>query len=793
MMHLNWFKTAWRNIRHNSSFAIINLIGLTAGFAGAMLIFCLLHYHLSFDNFHKDKDRIFRIVSMTNDGKEDYTQGVPQPLGKAFRNDYAYGEQVVMRVDKGTPQITVGSGAQQKKFTSACAYVEPGYFEIFNYPFISGNAATLQAPDNAVITEKEAKRFFPGVADARGQQLMINNKGLYTVTGILKDIPVNSSNQQQIYISYANYKITNPWMGSDSSWGATSSGIQCFVKLRPGITAAAVEKVFPAFLSKNAPMIKQHTFLFMQPLDDIHFNRTYDGQIEKKQLWGLALIGLFLIIMAGINFVNLTSARLFQRSREAGVRKVLGSSGAQIRWQFMLETGILVLAATLLAIIVAFCALPAFNQLFDTDITASSFYQADFIGFTLLLFGVVTLLVGYYPGMILSRLKPVETIQGKLLGGRTAGVPLRKALIVLQFAIVLFMISCTLIISKQLRSSMDTDIGFNKSGIVMVGIPTADKSALDAMRNQLQGLAGISKVSFCYSSPMSNMYNTNDFKFNHRKESEPFRVNVKSADTSYLSAFGLQLVAGRNLYGGDTVNGCLVNETFVKTVKEFTPQTIIGKTINVYSLETTILGVVKDFHTNDFHEEIAPVCLYSDAGSYSNCAVGIDMRNAPRLLPAIEKIWKGVYPQYTWSYDFLDDNIRKMYHAEEILLKLIQIFSSLAILVGCIGLLGMVSFMAMQRKKEIGVRKVLGASVSAILWLFMKEFIRLLLISLLIAIPVAWYVMHRWLQEFAFRLTLGPGSFLWPAVITFVMVIVTISVKSVRAALANPVLSLKNE
>lgn len=791
-MQLHWLKTAWRNLRHNGAFSLINLVGLTTGFAGAMLIFCLLNYHLSFDNFHKDAGRIYRIVSMSDYDKEDYSQGVPQPLGKAFRNDYAYGEQVVMRAGLEEPQISVGEGASRKLFHIAAAYVEPGYFRIFNYPFLEGNEAVLQEPNNAVITRREANRLFPGQS-AIGKQFLLSNKYKFTIAGILEDIPVNSVNQQQIYLSYSNFRTADPWMASDSSWGAVSSEIQCFIKLRPGITGTAVEKIFPAFLTKNSPRAAKSTKLFMQPLNDIHFNRTYDGQIEKKQLWGLALIGLFLVITAGINFVNLATARLFHRSREAGVRKVLGSSGAQIRWQFMMETGMLVLGAMVLSVLAAYLLLPRFNQLFDTNIAGSVIFQAPFVLFTAILFSLVTLLVGYYPGTVLSRMKAVETIKGKMISSSAAGIPLRKILVVLQFSIVLFMLSCTLIISRQLRSSMDTEIGFNKAGIVMINIPEENKSAIDGLRNQLTALAGVNKLSFCFTSPMSDMNNTNEFKYDNRPRAEPFQLNVKAADTSYLSAFGLQLVAGRNLYGGDTINGCLVNETFVKRVMAKSPESVIGKTLKIYDIKTMIVGVVKDFHTNNFHQDIEPVCMYSDYQHYYNCAVNIDMQHARQLLPVMEKLWKDVYPDYTWSYEFLDDNIREMYHAEEVLLQLIQTFSLLAILVGCIGLFGMVSFMAVQRKKEIGVRKVLGASIGSILWLFLKEFIRLLLIALVVAIPVAWYVMHRWLQEFVFRLNLDAGSFLWPVVITFVMVIVTISLKSLKAALDNPVISLKNE
>ncbi|NLR61378.1 FtsX-like permease family protein [Chitinophaga polysaccharea] len=792
MMQLHWFKTAWRNIRSNRFFALINLVGLTAGFAGAMLIFCLVYYHLSFDNFHQDGDRIYRMVSASHYEEDDYSQGVQQPVGKAFRNDYTYGEYTAMRASLGAPQISIGSGAAKKIFNSEAAYVEADYFRIFNYPFVRGNAAVLAVPDQAIITEKEATRFFSGT-DPIGQQFVINNGNTYTVAGVLKDIPSNTSNRQQVYLSYANYKKANPWMGGDSSWAAVSSGVQCFVKLRPGISAAAVEKVFPAFLSKYiSPEGARHASLFLQPLSDIHFNRTYDGQIEKKQLWVLATVGLFLVLMAGINCVNLATARLFYRSREAGVRKVLGSSPLQIRWQFITETSILVFAAMILSLFTAYAALPSFNQLFDTTISSVAFYQPVFIGFSVTLFVTVSLLVGYYPGMLLSRLKPTETIKGKLGTTRTAGVPLRKVLVVAQFAIVLFMISCTLIISRQMKASMDTDIGFNKTGIVMVDVPTQEMSAIETIRHRVGTLAGVNGLSFCYSPPMSNMYNLNDFEFENATTKTGFRINEKAADTSYLRTFGLQLVAGRNIAGGDTAATCLVNETFVKRMK-YTPEQILGKRMTTFGRRAVITGVVKDFHTNDFHEEIAPVCLAGNYSSYGRCAVAMDMRKAQQLLPAMEKVWKEVFPDYGWSYNFLDDSIRNMYHTEETLLKLIEIFSFLAILVGCIGLFGMVSFMAVQKKKEIGVRKVLGASVTSILWLFMKEFMQLLLMALLVAIPVAWYVMHRWLQDFVFRLTLKPGYFVMPVLITTALVLLTISMKSVRAALSNPVQSLRSE
>lgn len=790
---LLWYKIAWRNIRNNLSFSLINLVGLTAGFAGAMLICCLLHYHLSFDSFHQDNDRIYRIVSEGSWLRDAHSSGAPQPVGKTIRNNYTYAESVAMVAQWGAPQVVVGTGDKRQLFNPDCVYAEPSYFDVFSFPFLEGNASALKEPYTAVITEKEAKRFFPGT-DAMGKQILVDNKYLYTVAGVLKDIPENSSFQKQVYLSYANFAVVSPWMAGDSSWSGLSGGIQCFVKLRPGISAAAVEKGMPELLKKYALKNSGGLTLHLQSLRDIHFNRAYDGVIARRQLWGLGLLGLFLVMMAGINFVNLTTARLFFRSREAGVRKVLGSSAGQIRWQFILETGLMVVVAVVLSVLVVYSALPWFGRTFDAGISADDLYQPYFLLFIAGLAATVTLLVGYYPGSILARLKPVETIRGKLIQSRTSGVSLRKILVVVQFAIVLFMISCTLIIGRQLRSSTETDIGSRKSGIVMLNLPSIKNGKqVDALRNRLLAQTGVRNVSFCFSPPLSAMYQTNDFRFDSRAGGESFQLNLKAVDTGYLSVFDLKLLAGHNLHGGDTLNGCLVNETFVKKVNAGKADALIGKKIQVGDLEATILGVVKDFHTSNFHSEIVPVCLFSDMGSYTSCAVNLDVRDMKRAIAILEQVWKNTYPDQTWDYYFLDDSIRNLYHAEVLLFSVTQLFSILAVLVGCIGLLGLASFLAIQRRKEISIRKVLGASVMNVWWLFTREFAWLVLIAMVIGIPVAWYVMHHWLQDFAYRLPINGGTFLLPVALTFAMVLVTIGINSVRAALANPVRSLRND
>ncbi|WP_147323509.1 ABC transporter permease [Chitinophaga silvatica] len=792
MIQLNWFKTAFRNIRRNISSTIINVGGLTVGFSGAMFLFCLLHYHLSFDDFHPNKDRIYRIVSETNNGTISRYQGVPQPVGKAFKNAYPYAEQVAMRSDNGYSLVTVGEGEDKKLFQISSAYTQPSYFSIFNYPFIKGDASVLGVAGNMVITQKEANRLFPA-GDAFGKSVLVNGR-LLTIAGILKDLPPNTVNQRQLFISYEDYKIVQPWMASDSSWIAISGGVQCFVLLNKGVNASAVDNALPQFLKQYHPDKNTSLKLSLQPLKDIHFNLNYDGDIEKKQLWGLAVIGIFLLLTASINFINLSTAQIFFRTKETGVRKALGSSNIQIRVQFFIEALLLSLFSLVLSLILVILLFPSFNDFCKTSVSPEALYQYPFVLFVLGMVLIISLLVGYFPGRMLVKLKPVEIMRG-YFQQKTSGFSLRKILIVSQFAIVLFMVSCTAIISNQLKSAIQGNLGFKQSGIVLLDIPgERDKSnTITALRNRLSGLSGVKSVSACYASPMSVNNNTSDVVYDNRPPEASFEANIKAVDTGYLSTFDLKLIAGRNLYAGDSINSIIVNEAFLKKVNVTSPEQILGKTIKLNSKPTPIVGVVKDFHVGTFHSEIVPSYLYSKMNYYYSCAVSIDPAQLTKVLPLIEATWKEVYPEKIYSYSFLDEDIKQLYETDITLLKFNQVFTFLVILLGCIGVFGLVSFMAIRKKKEIGIRKVLGAGVDNIVWIFVKEFVRLLLIASAIAIPLSWYFMDKWLTDFAYRLHIGPYNFFWPVLLTFALVIITISVKSINAALANPVKNLRNE
>lgn len=795
-MFKSYLNIAWRNMLRNKVYTLINLAGLTLGLTCAILVFCLVHYHLSFDNFHHHKDRIYRVVSETTFDMDDYSQGIPTPFGRAFRNDYDFAEKLSMRVIRGNMLITFNRGNTLQKFKENISYVEPDFFDIFNYPLAEGDARQLIAdPHNALITEKLAHKFFPSET-AVGKQFTVNGKDVFTVAGILKNIPVNSDNQQQVYLSFQYYLNKHPWQASDSSWGGISSSMQCFMRLKPSVKAADVEKQFPAMIHKYcSPGDAQHYFFFMQPLSDIHFNTLYDGELEKKYLWALAFIGLFLIATAGINFINLATAQSLNRSKEVGVRKTLGSSSAQMRIQFMAETAFLVLLAIVLSIGLAWLVLPSFNNLFSVHISLQLLDGLQLAGFIALLFVLVSLLAGYYPGLLLSRFRPVEALKGKITQKQVGGMSLRRGLIIMQFAIVQFMIIGAIVVARQMRYAIHSDLGFNKEGIVLLDmdIPGLKPPALHTFRNRLMQVAGVSEVSFCATPPLSEGNNWHDFRYNNRPKEEPFQVNGKHGDWQYLHMFGLQLVAGRNFYPSDTVNGYLVNETMVKKLHLASPADALGKTLRMTGVAAPIVGVVKDFHDQNFHGSISPLCISGDSKEYYTCAVKIALQNKKAILASIQQLFTSSFPDYIYSYSFFDNDIATLYETETNLLQLIELFAAIAVLIGCMGLFGLVSFMATQKRKEIGIRKVLGATVPGVLWLFGKEFTRLVCIAFAVAAPCATLLMQHWLKDFVFRISIDAFVFLLAIGVTLVMAIVTMGYTSLRAATANPVKSLRSE
>lgn len=791
----HFFKIALRNLERNKAYSLINVVCLGLGTTCAILIFTLVKYHMVFDTFHIKKDRIYRITTELHQDEITREPNVPQPIGKAFSEDYSFAEEVAMIYTASDLLVSLPTSKDHKKFKENVAFTQRDFFDILDFPLAQGDKnSILTAPNTAVITERIAAKYF-GDQDAIDQVIRIDNKWDFRITGILQDLPINTDRRDEIYLSYSNLKDYDSWLAGDS-WRGVAGGMHCFILLKPNVLPSDVDKAFAGLSKKYYNERDANVFQFkLQPLSDIHFNPELEGYLSKKSLWALSLIGLFLIVTACVNFINLATAQALDRSKEIGVRKVLGSRRKQLFWQFIAETTLITMLSLILALSLAQLTLPYLNQLFDIQLQINIFQDVYMLAFLPILLLVVILLSGSYPGLILAGFQPVLALKGRLSQKHIGGFSLRRGLVVTQFAISQLLIIGTIVIANQMRYSRQADLGFQKDAIVMLPIPESDKSKLNTFNSEMSRVAGVENVTFCSNAPGSVAWASVTVRFGSRSEDEDFDISVKVADDQYVSTFGLQLIAGSNLQPSDTVREFLINETAVTKFGVRSPEDVIGKKmrIGLNNSEGIIVGVVKDFHNNSLHETIDPLCITTSNNWYFNCAIKLNAANFPSTLGVVEEVWKKTFPDQVYEYDFLNDQIARFYELDNMILRLIQAFAGIAILICCLGLYGLVSFMVVQKTKEVGVRKVLGASVNNIAWLFGKEFIRLLLFAFVLAAPLAWWIMNNWLETFAYRIQIGPGIFVLTILITFMVAVIAVGYKSIVAALMNPVNSLRSE
>ncbi|HEY4110221.1 ABC transporter permease [Puia sp.] len=790
----NFFTIAWRNVRKNKVYAGINILGLSLGIACSLLIFALVHFQLSFDTFHPDKDRISRIVTEWHDEIADSSQGTPTPLGRAVRKDLVGLEQTARIIDYDG-LITLQGKAAATKFQEGYAFVEPSFFDIFQFPLLLGDKSTaLHAPNQALLTEKLAKKYFGSAATAMSKTIRVNNKSDFQVVGILRDIPINTDRRQELYLSYDNRVDRDPRMAGDSNWGSVYSQAMTFVKLRSGVTPAQINKGLSIISKKYQKGRDAQTVVFrLQPLADIHFNGGFDGSADRKYLWALSFIGLFIIITACVNFINLATAQALNRGTEVGIRKVLGGLSRQLFWQFITETALIALFAIIVGYILATMFLPAMNNLFQTKIGLQFLTDPAAIGFSIGLLVLVILLSGSWPGLVLSRFRPVEALKSRISQKQVGGFSLRRILVVSQFAISQMLIIGAIVVASQLNFVRNTDLGFEKDAIILLPLPQNTTGKLSTLTARLREIPGVGNLSFCQSPPASIANNSTNVHFDNRPNDEHWEVNTKIGDDKYLSTFGLRLVTGRNFFASDSLGAFVVNETMVRRLGLRFPAETVGHQLTVAGITGPVIGVVRDFHNNSLHETISPIAIFAKPSRYTTCAVKINPAHIHADLAAIEKVWTGTFPDYLYSHSFLDERIARFYQTDTSLLRVIEAFAVIAVFIGCLGLYGLTSFMAVRKTKEIGVRKVLGAGIPGILWLFGREFTRLVVIAFIIAAPLAGWTMHRYLQDFKYRIPIGPGIFLLSIAATALIVLLTVSYQSIRSAFANPVKSLRSE
>lgn len=773
----NYLTIAFRNLsRHRSQF-LINLTGLIIGFSAFLVISLVLQYEESYDNFHHDANRIFRVYRESKSNYKDIGAGIPFPVSAVLKNEYPQLQTVADIYGVSNVQVTL---ADNKKFleTKGVFYADDNFFKIFNF----GQVPTVLSQANTVIlTRNIAEKYFGDWQQATGKIIKIEQTTL-TVKGVIDNPPVNTDLPAGIIISLAT-------LGNNDDWKSITDCNYVFVKLNTGVDPDKMNTALKGFVGRHVPPEYAGYELKMQPLNDIHFDKRLGNfnnhTFGRELIAALRLIGIFLLLIACVNFVNLSTAGAVKRAKEVGVRKVLGGSPLQLLLQFLGEAAITSLLAFVAAIILSVVFLPFINQLLDIH---AMLHIKSFLLMGMVLLAVI-ILSGFYPALVLSGFSPVNAFKSNIVQENYKGVSLRRGLVILQFVIAQVLIAGTLVVIWQVRYFSNAELGFNKAAVVTVTAPAADM-----LKELLQQQPGIAAVSFSFAAPSGEGGWATDLRLdgNHTERSDMI-VNMKPADTGYFRLYQLHLLAGAVYTPADTANGYVVNETLVKKAGWHTPQEAIGQRIQVAHKWQPIVGVVKDFHVKSLKEEIAPVVMENNKESYGVVNIKIVPGQTTAVLKAMQAIWEKQYPDRVFEYHFVDNDIAAFYQHERQLSLLFPIFAGIAILISCLGLYGLISFMVVRKKKEIGIRKVLGAPVQNILYLLLKEFSVLILISFLIAAPLAFYVMDAWLQQFAFRIKPGAGFFLITLLGSMMIAWLTIGKTAIKAALMNPVKSLANE
>ena len=808
-MFKNYFKIAWRNLARHKAHTTINVAGLATGIAASLLIFIVVSYELSYDTFQTNYNSIYRIVTSSKhaDGSVDYNPGVPCPAYDALKAIFPQIEKMVaLNASSGNQFTVLGNNpnsdvAISKKFIEEgnMIFTQPAYFDIFNAKWLTGNKKSLADPGNVVIDRSTAIKYFGDWKKAVGQFLKLDNTVLLQVSGIVEDMPANTDFPIKIFASYEAFKKYPDNFGYSAEWGSLSSNHQLYFMLPPHVTAESIRSGIKSFVKKHSGNTgRDERMLVLQPMKDFHFNMQYgalgDHSSSKTILLTLALIGVLIIIMASINFINLSTAQAIGRGTEVGIRKVLGSSRGQLIRQVMGETFLVVFFSLMLALGIARLVMPWLSNVASVPPGISLFTPASSLFLTAILI-LVTLLSGAYPALIISGFKPALALKSKISVASMGGISLRRVLVVTQFAISQVLIIGTIVAVSQMKFVRNADLGFNKDAVLV--LPSNSSSENLARRNplkeQLLQNPNVISVSFASDEASSENNWASNFAFDN-KEDAPFPVFSKYADEDYVQTFGLQIIAGRSYSASDTVKEYLINETLAKRLGLQDPKQAVGKNLRMGGGQwLPVVGVVKDFKVNSLREEVKPLTIAARKDFYFTIAVKLRTQNLAQTTAQIQKLWEKTYPEYAYTSHFSDETIERFYRQETQLSLLYKIFAGIAIFISCLGLYGLVSYMAVQKTKEVGIRKVLGASISNIVLLFSREFTLLIAIAFLVAVPVGWYIMNGWLQNFVYRIDMGLGVFVLAIVASLTIAWITVGYRAVRAALANPVKSLRTE
>lgn len=806
-MLLNYFKIALRSLVKFKGYTTVNLFGLALGLTAGVLIMLYVLDELSYDKFHTKLDRIYRVetqfISNKSDGDGGSMETNAWAIGTTLRKDYPEVESVLYTRSASFLLLNY----EGKRIRERIHFASPEFFEIFTFPLVEGNAAkALNDPYSIVITETMARKYFSGQS-ALNKTLTIADTMQFVVTGVLKDIPSNSHIQLDMLVSFSTFtSVLQPQFDYNGGWG--NINMRNYVLLKEGSNAENFKsKASSIYRERAGEMLKDWgvdaNVIFM-PLSRLYLyskNTNGMGSLGSiDRLYLMSGIAMFVIVLACINFVNLTTARSVYRAKEVGLRKVVGSTRQGLIRQFLSESLVLTLTALVIGVALSGLLLPLFNQILAKSYTISSIFSPTVLTGIFILIAVVTLMSGYYPALVLSGMRPAEVLKGKMQSG-SRGVQLRRALVIFQFVISVSLVLGTLIVINQLNYMQKQELGFAKDEIFVINaarVSSPNPDAFETFKDELTALAMVEDVTFTNSIPGNPGWIGQVAYPEGKSGDDAVSVEYMAIDDRYIKTMGLEVLAGNDFSkdrAAQLQNGLILNETAVTMFGWTSPEEAIGKKITSPSgyPEGEVIGVVRNYHQFGLQQKIGPMAMDFNPRSSYMYAIRYKAANTQAMIASVSSLWQKTFPGYDFNYFFLDQDFERQYQGEQRLATVFALFSGITILIAVIGLLGLISFMVAARTKEIGVRKVLGADVFNITALLSKEFILLVVVSNVISFPLAWYFADEWLSTFANHAPLNPVLFVITMGIALAITLVTISFQTVKAAMTDPIKSLRYE
>lgn len=803
----NYLKIAWRNIQRQPGYSSINIIGLAIGIAACLLILQYVDFEMSYEDFHAKKDRIYRVEQDRYDAGKLATQwsAGAYAVGNYFKAGIPEIEDYVKLVQRD--EFVANVNGQPIKIENGFI-ATPSFFTVFSYPLVKGNPATaLMEPFSVAVSETTAKNLF-GKEDPMGKLIDLNQDQQYKVTGVFKDMPENTQLQPNMLLSYSSFVIAAKKQNFDAENAWLSDGCLTYLLLREQADPKAVEAKFKPIVDKavaaDMKRFNASVEYRLQPLTKIHLNSNYMGEPgvtgDGKTVYLLLAIAFFIVVIAWVNYVNLATARSIGRAREVGIRKAIGSLRRQLIIQFLSESAVLNALAIILAFVLVLIAIPGFNSLSGQHLSFSLLGRGNFWLSMGVLFVIGVFFSGLYPAFVLSGFKPIEVLKGKLVS-TTQGALLRKSLVVFQFGASLFLLIGTVVVYNQIQYMRKQSLGISIDQMLVVKPTVVNNdstflSRMNAFKESLFQHTAVGSISVSTTIPGQPVgWNAGGIRLVGADENTQKQYRVIGVDYDFIKTYGMKIIAGRAFskeFGTDD-HAVIYNRRAVEHIGFAKPEDAIGKRIEFWGEQYTIVGVADNFHNQSLKEAYEPLILRLIPDLSGYVSIKTKASDASTIITLAKKQWTAFFPGNTFEYFFLDEHFAKQYYADQRFGKVFGLFTILAILVACLGLFGLASYTTLQRRKEIGIRKVLGASVGGILRILYKEFVVLLVIAFLIAAPLAVISASSWLEGYAFRMNIQWYFLVVPFLVICAIALITVSFQSIRAAVANPVNALRSE